>query len=73
MDQLTEKRDVIFTEKEVAAILKINPITLMRMRLKGEGPPWFDLRNGNGERITVRYRRDLLFAWTYQNQEITKE
>ncbi|MFC1826613.1 hypothetical protein ACFLZQ_01615 [Thermodesulfobacteriota bacterium] len=56
-----------FTEPELARRWKISPGTLRRMRLKGTGPPWFDLQNGTGERVIPRYRKDLAAKWTEQN------
>ena len=69
IDSLTETEDQIesFTEPELAKLWKISPGTMRRMRLKGTGPPWFDLQNGTGERVIPRYRKDRAVKWTDQN------
>ena len=43
---------------EVARLLGVDPMTLLRWRAKGEGPVWFRLGPG-----TIRYRRRELVAW----------
>ena len=55
------------TAQELAKKWNTTPHTLRQMRLKGTGPPWFDLQNGTGERVIPRYRKDLATKWTEQN------
>lgn len=52
------KTDELLTFREVAAILKLNPQTMIEWRRSDRGPKWVRI----GQK-TVRYRRSDLEAW----------
>lgn len=57
-----EGRKVI-TESELAKIYGASLATVRRMRKRGEGPAWFDLRNGKAGRPIIRYYVDMVHVW----------
>jgi hypothetical protein len=58
----TQSRKVI-TEADVAEIYGTSPATVRRMRQRGEGPEWFDLRNGCAGRPIIRYYEYMVHSW----------
>lgn len=73
MREAVENKVNILTEAGLAKLYNTSQQTVVRMRKKGIGPPWFDLQNGTGERVIPRYREDLALEWTEQNPDIIKE
>ena len=59
---LAETRKVI-TEAALGRIFDTSTATFRRMRLRGEGPPFFDLRGGRSKRPIIRYYEDLAHVW----------
>ena len=45
------------TTQDVAALLKIHPMTLHRWRVQGRGPTWVEVEG------SIRYGRGALEAW----------
>lgn len=68
---LTETRRVI-TEAALGRIFDTSPTTVRRMRLRGEGPPWFDLRAGRSKRPIIRYYEDLVHVWIESTRQGSK-
>lgn len=52
---------VFLTSNEAAAVLRISPRTLERMRVDGSGPRF--IKVGAGKRSRVLYREAELVAW----------
>jgi hypothetical protein len=73
MSQAVEEKVNILNTVGLAKLYNTSPQTIVRMRKKGVGPPWFDLQNGTGERVITRYREDLALKWTEQNPDTIKE
>ena len=49
------------TTEEAALLLRLSPRTLERMRIQGDGPPYF--KAGPGKRSRVLYKKAGLEAW----------
>jgi hypothetical protein len=64
MEHLTETQTrKIITEAGVAEIYGTSLATVRRMRQRGEGPEWFDLRNSCAGRPIIRYYEDMVHSW----------
>lgn len=48
----------LLTSEQVARMLAMSPMTVRRLRMSGEGPPWIRV----GKRA-IRYRRGDVEAW----------
>jgi len=57
--------DLYLTTVEAAAFLRLSPRTLERMRVEGNGPPYF--KAGPGKRARVLYRQADLITWLTDN------
>jgi predicted DNA-binding transcriptional regulator AlpA len=55
--------DELLTGREVAAILKLKPQTMIEWRRENRGPRWVRL----GQKA-IRYRRDDLEAWIAEGE-----
>lgn len=53
--------DEFLTTEEAAAVVRLKPDTLNRLRVTGEGAPFY--RVGNGKRCRVVYKRSELIDW----------
>ena len=61
--EAAKENSEILTSVETAKKIKVAPHTMMRMRKRGVGPPWFDLNEGTGKRVNPRYIKGLLLNW----------
>ncbi len=60
-DIIVDSEEDLITTNQLAAILKVHPQTVHRMRQTGEGPPFERL----GPRI-IRYKRKKVAQWREQ-------
>ena len=67
----TKKARKIITEADVADIYGTSPATVRRMRQRGEGPDWFDLRNGRAGRPIIRYYEDMVHSWIESTKQLS--
>jgi len=56
--------DEMLTTREVAAYLRLDPLTIYRWRKRNHGPRW--IRDGR----FIRYRRSDVLAW--EQQQVTQ-
>ena len=72
MQEITTKKvRKIITETDVAEIYGTSPATVRRMRQRGEGPEWLDLRNGRAGRPIIRYYEDMVHSWIESTKQLS--